>query len=115
MKEIGELIDKVLLIGITLTDENDDLIAQIQVFGPIIRVNANGITIVRNETDTEFVIPPDLEHIRAADPGEYRMKSTGEIVVDPDYISTWTVSGANTESVEKYSKVGFGRFEQQEL
>lgn len=111
MKEIGSLIDKVLLIGITLLDENEELIEQTQVYGPIIRVNSEGIVILRNGTETEFTIPPDFDHVSEARPGEYRLRSTGEVVTDPDYISSWTVRGANRESIGRYVTSGFGGYE----
>jgi len=36
-------------------------------------------------------MPPDLDAIAPAKPGEYRLKSTGEIVVDTDFLATWEV------------------------
>ena len=33
---------------------------------------------------------PDPESYAPADPGEYRLTSTAEVVVDPDYLTTWT-------------------------
>jgi hypothetical protein len=32
-----------------------------------------------------------MRAFQPAPPGEYRLKSTGEIVVDPDLLSTWTI------------------------
>lgn len=111
MKEINNLINKILLVGIAILDEHDQLIEQFQVYGPIIRVNAEGIVIRRNGTDTEFSIPPDFDHITEVEPGEYRLRSTGEIVEDPDYVSSWTVKGGSRERIEHYSLYGFGGYE----
>lgn len=111
MKDIGSLKDKILLIGITLLDDSEELIDQIQVYGPVVRVDAEGIVILRNGTNTEFTIPPDFDHVSEAAPGEYRLRSTGEVVVDPDYLSSWTVSGAKRDSLKKYSELGFGGYE----
>jgi hypothetical protein len=36
-------------------------------------------------------LPPDLSQLKPADPGNYRLKSTEEVVIDPDYLSVWTV------------------------
>lgn len=107
MKEISDLINKVLLIGITFVDEHDELVTQIQVYGPIVRVNAEGIVILRNGLATEFTIPPDFAHLSEAQPGEYRLSATGEVVVNPDYISSWTVNSATPESIDEYEKFGF--------
>jgi hypothetical protein len=32
-----------------------------------------------------------LEAFEAAPPGEYRLRSSGEVVVNPDYITSWVV------------------------
>lgn len=107
MIETKNLIDKILLIGITILNSSDELIAQIQVFGPIIEVNSNGIIILRNQTQSKFSIPADFENISLANPGEYKLRSTGEIVIDPDFISSWTVHSASEKEVEQYSSIGF--------
>lgn len=36
-------------------------------------------------------LPSDLRAIEPAPEGEYRLHSTGEVVVNPDFLSTWTV------------------------
>lgn len=110
MKEISSLIDKVILIGITVLDKNDELITQIQVYGPVIRVSAEGIVIKRNVTSAEFAIPPDFEHVIEAEKGEYRLRSSGEVVVNPDYISSWTLRSGNEEDIEYYTNFGFKGF-----
>jgi len=37
-------------------------------------------------------LPPDLRAFRKAEPGEYRLKSSDEVVVDPDYLASWTIT-----------------------
>ena len=113
MKSIDSLLDKILLIGITVLDKDDELITQIQVYGPVIRANAEGIVISRNETQGEFSIPPDFDNIFEAEPGEYKLRATGEVVVDPDYLSSWTHRSGNKEEVKQYSEVGFNGYEKQ--
>jgi len=38
-----------------------------------------------------YWLPPHLDAFQQAAPGEYRLRSTGEIVVNPDYLATWIV------------------------
>lgn len=38
-----------------------------------------------------YHLPPDLRALAPAPSGEYRLRSTGEVVVDPDYVTNWTV------------------------
>ncbi|MBN7463153.1 hypothetical protein I3U64_23750, partial [Mycobacteroides abscessus subsp. abscessus] len=40
-----------------------------------------------------FTLPPAPESFSPAAPGEYRLRSTGEVITDPDYLATWTVDG----------------------
>lgn len=39
-----------------------------------------------------FWLPPDVGPFQDAKPGEYKLRSTGEVVVDPDLLATWTVN-----------------------
>ncbi|HEV2489437.1 MAG TPA: hypothetical protein VGT03_06495 [Candidatus Acidoferrales bacterium] len=50
-----------------------------------------GITIKLND-GSEFTLPPDLRVLEPAPPGEYRLRSTGEVIVDPDYLCSYTVT-----------------------
>ncbi|MFO1369354.1 MAG: hypothetical protein U1F46_10195 [Marinagarivorans sp.] len=111
IKDIQGLIDKVLLIGITVLDQSSQPIAQIQVFGPIRRVDENGIVIERSGTQNEFVIPPDFENLSPAKPGEYRLRSTGDVVVNPDYLSSWTVHCSSQAELDQYLNSGFKGYE----
>ncbi len=51
-----------------------------------------------------YDLPPDVRTFEEARPGEYRLRSTGEIVVDPDFTSTWIV---NLSSDRRLSRWGF--------
>ncbi|RXJ72395.1 hypothetical protein CS022_15705 [Veronia nyctiphanis] len=103
MKEINNLINKVLLIGISLVDDEENAIERIQIFGPIICVNAEGIVIRRNDTHTEFKIPPDFESLLPAAAGEYHLNTSGEIVTDPDYLCSWVIYGGEDPETGKYT------------
>ncbi|MFX0060574.1 MAG: hypothetical protein ACFFC7_00125 [Candidatus Hermodarchaeota archaeon] len=36
-------------------------------------------------------LPPDLSAFQKAEPGDYRLRSTGEVVINPDFTVLWTV------------------------
>lgn len=38
-----------------------------------------------------YRLPPDLRAFAPAPPGEYRLRETGEVVVDPDYTTSRTI------------------------
>jgi hypothetical protein len=93
--EVGKaesLIGKHLLVGITCRNMQDEILSIEQFHGPIVRINMkDGLVIKRNDTGEELSLPPQLEYYKEAAPGEYRLKSTGEIVVDPDLVANWTI------------------------
>jgi hypothetical protein len=55
---------------------------------------AQGITLrlLGKRAGETFVLPPDLDALHPAQPGSYRLRQTGEIVVDPDFVTTWVSS-----------------------
>ena len=62
-------------------------------FGRVASADRSGIAIRLDgqRAGEIFNLPPDLRSFERASPGEYRLKSTGEMVVDPDYLCTWTI------------------------
>lgn len=94
MIEVNQLIGKTIIIGITRVDANDELIEQIQMHGVISEITAKNISI-RLSTGKDYNLPPDCSSIKKAPPGEYRFRSTGETVVNPDYMTTWTIHAPN--------------------
>jgi hypothetical protein len=87
------LIGSRVLVGVTHV-ASDGSCRQEQMFGIVACVDReNGVTLVLEGTRSgeRFVLPPHLESFHPAAPGEYRLRSTGEFVVDPEYTSSWTV------------------------
>ena len=88
----GKLLGKYAIIGLTYVDEKDKVIDYIQLHGRIHRINqTEGVVIKREDKEEEYMLPLDLDAFEEAEPGEYRFKKTGEVIVDPDYTSTWTI------------------------
>lgn len=95
----ASLVGKSLLIGVTYLDKSERLVEQKQLYGTIISADPkSGITVQLggNRQGEAFKLPPDLAAIQAAKPGEYRLRSTGETVVNPDLVTTWTVTAPKT-------------------
>ena len=93
MSEItfSDLIGKTILIGLTYYTADDEFIEQKQYWGTVIETNKNRILVKLNDGEL-FELPPDLSSTKIAPPGEYRLCSTGEVVVDPDYLTTWNIN-----------------------
>ncbi len=87
----NDLIGKVILVGMTYYSKNNEFIERKQFWGNIVSVSQNTIHI-RQKNGEEFSIPNDESAIERAKPGEYRLRSTGEVVVNPDFLSTWIIT-----------------------
>jgi len=87
----SDLVGKTILIGLTYWTANNEFIEQKQYWGTVTEANENRILVKRN--DGEIIgLPPDLSSTQVAALGEYRLRSTGEIVVNPDYLTTWNIN-----------------------
>ena len=85
-----DLMGKVLLIGLSYYTHDNVFIEQRQYWGTVIESNHNSICIKQKNGEL-FRLPPDLSSTKPAPSGEYRLCSTGEIVINPDFLATWTV------------------------
>ncbi len=85
-----ELIGKMLLVGITYYTHENEFIEQKQFYGTVTEANESVIRI-RQKDGTEFSLPPDLSSTKRAPLGEYKLRSTGEVVTNPDFLATWNL------------------------
>src|SRR5258708_5357471 len=85
------LVGRTIIIGITYLEHDGSLLEQVQKHGVIERIDEKGIAIRLSDGDL-FNLPPDLRSLRPAPVGEYRFRSTGEIVTNPDLMTTWTIT-----------------------
>lgn len=84
------LIGKYVIVGYTHKKEDGTIVKYEQEHGVIIRVNEReGVVINPPKEKYTFTLPPDFRSFEAAKPGKYTLKSTGEIITNPDYIVFW--------------------------
>ena len=88
--KIKQIIGKHIIIGLTYLDCNRNIVKKVQLHGDVINITKEYIIINLN-TGEEFTLPPDIRAIKIAPPGEYHFDSTGEVVVNPDLMTTWTI------------------------
>lgn len=89
----AELVGKRILVGLTTLDHQGRLLERRQFLGTVVRVDEEeGVVVTISGSTEEFRFPPDLRAFRKADKGQYRMRSTGERVVDPDFLTSWTMT-----------------------
>ena len=92
----SDLLGKTILVGITYYTKDNEFIEQKQYWGTVIEANDRQIRFKQKNGDV-FWLPPDLRSTKPAPKGEYRLHSTGEIVVDPDFTSVWIVNRDSNE------------------
>jgi hypothetical protein len=88
----ASLIGKYLLAGVSCFDHDEKIVEQRQFHGVIVRINEHeGIVVRLSDSGEEWALPPDLDSLQEAPAGEYRLCTTGEIVINPDLLASWTV------------------------
>jgi hypothetical protein len=90
----SKYVGKRLLVGITYEDRKGALIRQEQFHGLIVEASKQGVVIECNDTGERKSLPPQLME---APPGTYRLRSTGEVVTDPDYVTKWIVAESDAQ------------------
>jgi len=90
-QSVADRLDgSVVLVGVTYNEPDGPRLEQF--FGTVIAVDEiEGITLRLDgsRSGETFMLPPDLQAIFPAKPGSYRLRQSGEVVNDPDYITTW--------------------------
>jgi hypothetical protein len=93
--DFEQLAGRHVLVGVTVLDAKDEVVEQRQFHGVVEVADASsGIAVRRHDTSELEWLPPDLRAFSRAEPGEYRLRSTGEVLTDPDVLATWTVHQA---------------------
>ena len=87
----------IVIVGFTYIDGQGDATAQHQIHGVVIETDPSkgiGVECHGEVWKGEIAwLPPDTRAWVKAPPGEYRLRSTGEVVIDPDFTSSWTRQG----------------------
>lgn len=103
----ARLIGKHALVGLTYLNADGTLRKQVQVHGRITAVDETQVTLRLHGSDEEFTLPPsrepgsDVEAFEPAPPAEYRLRSTGEVVVNPDLLAWWTITAPAEDADEQ--------------
>lgn len=82
-----------VLVGITYNEPAGDRLEQF--YGTVMTADPEEGFTLRLEGSRfgeTYAMPPDLRAFFAARPGTYRLRETGEEVVDPDYTVTWSIT-----------------------
>ena len=88
----AELLGTDVLVGVTLVDHAGRVKELRQFHAQVVQASAeDGVTLVDAEGG-EHWLPFDREAYEPAEPGEYELRSTGQKVMDPTWLTKWIVS-----------------------
>jgi hypothetical protein len=89
-----DIIGKNILLGITnkrKSNDEEEILEKKQYFGKIIRATFHEGVVIQKSDNSEITLPPDITYIQKAPPGEYKLRSSGEIIINPEYLSIWEI------------------------
>ena len=89
-----ELIGKLVLVGLTRCNSDGSVDRQEQFFGIVRSADKNSeilLNLKGTRAGCRYNLPPDLCSYFKASPGNYCLRSTNEVVTDPDFTVTFSV------------------------
>jgi hypothetical protein len=89
------LVGKLVLVGLSHVAKDDTLLRREQFYGCVVSADRSDGIVLELEggrAGETYALPPQTSALSRARPGEYRLSSTGETVVDPDFTAAWTVT-----------------------
>ena len=90
----SELIGKLVLVGLTHCNSDGSVDRQEQFFGIVQSAHKSAgvlLNLKGTRAGCRYNLPPDLRSYFKASPGNYRLRSTNEVVTDPDFTVTFSV------------------------
>ncbi|KAA9157164.1 hypothetical protein FPZ12_025590 [Amycolatopsis acidicola] len=96
--ELGDLVGKRLLFSVRYVADDGSPLRELEECGVVTAVDDSVVTIALPRHDEPFTLPAEPDAYDHARPGEYRLRTTGEVVVDPDFTSVWTVRAPAPEA-----------------
>jgi hypothetical protein len=89
---LAPLVGCRLLVGITYLDDAGAVQGAEQFCGQVLEV-ADGVVVVERPGAREpALLPADADAYEPAAAGRYTLRGSGEVVHDPDFVTTWQVA-----------------------
>jgi hypothetical protein len=96
-EKAARMVGKRVLVGKTYV-RGESVLQHVQFHGVIEDASERqGFAVRRSDTGDLEWLPPDMRAFQHAPPGEYMLRSTGEVIVDPDMVSSWVVERHGVE------------------
>lgn len=96
-KRAHSYLGKHLLLSLYYEDSDGNLLRHVQMHGVISRIDEAMLAVNLVGSGEEFTVPADLSALKPAPSGDYRLRPSGEIVVNPDFPTTWTITEAEKD------------------
>jgi hypothetical protein len=90
LERLDVMIGKRILVGITYLGSGDVPDHTVQLTGTVTAVEP--LVTIDHGQPAPFTLPPLQDAYDRAPPGKYTLRESGEVVEDPDFMTTWTVS-----------------------
>lgn len=91
-KAADSFLGKSVIIGKTYQKPDGTVKERKQWYGTIVQVHqTDGFAIKLKDSEEIMWLPPQAQAMQKAPPGIYKLKSTGDEIEDPDFISNWIV------------------------
>jgi len=90
-----DVVGKVVLVGLTYLEADGSLIEQQKFFGTVLSADSRRgilLSLEGQRSGEQYNLPPDTRAIEIASSGEYRLRGTGEVVIDPDYTVMFSIA-----------------------
>ncbi len=84
-----------VLIRFNFSDEQGEIVEEQQFQGVIETISDEEVILRHPVNGKEVTLPPHFGSYTVADPGEYELPSTGEVMKDPDFITEWTLRASS--------------------
>lgn len=85
------LVGSHLLVGLTYVAPDGEVVDRLEFDGVVEGVGQGVVSVRRHDTGETFTLPPAADAYVPAPAGEYRLRETGRVVTDPDFLCTMTV------------------------
>jgi hypothetical protein len=86
-----ELLGKTVVVGLTYVAPDGTIRERFQFHGEVVGIDESGVS-VREPSGEIFTLPPSLDAFeRAISGAEYRLRSSGVVVSEPDFVASWTI------------------------
>ena len=103
----NDLQDRILVVGLTFVDPQGNLLDQFQTAGRVEGFEEDGTVLLRQLDGRIFRIPSEAGAFQRAEPGSFRIRDSGQVVENPDFMGHWEVNIERAVEMERYRDGGF--------